>query len=72
MIPFHYDTYRKSFNHFMDYIKIHDLQVLLDYSPKIVESFFIDYVIHLRDVKRAKIHVDTGGYRCNLSLPGNE
>ena len=38
----------------MDYIKIHDLQVLLDYSPKIVESFIIDYVIHLRDVKQLK------------------
>ena len=28
------DAYRKSFRHFLDYIKIHDLQVLLDYSPK--------------------------------------
>jgi hypothetical protein len=48
------DLYRKGFKHFLDYIKIHDLQVLLDYSPKIVESFIIDYVRHLKDTKQLK------------------
>lgn len=48
------DLYRKGFKHFLDYIKIHDLQVLLDYSPKIIKSFIIDYVRHLKDSKQLK------------------
>jgi hypothetical protein len=45
-------AYRRNFNHFLDYIKIHDLQVLLEYNPKIIESFIIDYVRHLRDIEK--------------------
>lgn len=48
------DAYHKSFNHFLNHIMIHDLQVLLDYNPKIIESFIIDYVRYLRDVKQLK------------------
>lgn len=47
-------AYHRNFKHFMDYTKIHDLQVLLEYSPKIIESFIIDYIKHLRDVERLK------------------
>ena len=45
-------AYRRNFNHFLDHIKIHDLQVLLEYNPKIIESFIIDYVRHLRDIEK--------------------
>ena len=45
-------AYRRNFNHFLDYIKIHDLQVLLEYNPKIIESFIIDYIRHLRDIEK--------------------
>lgn len=53
-------AYRRNFKHFIDYIKIHDLQVLLEYNPKIIESFIIDYIKHLRDseeLKRMSIEV---------------
>jgi hypothetical protein len=32
------DVYKRYFNHFLDYIKIHDLQVLLDFSPKVIKQ----------------------------------
>jgi integrase len=48
------DAYSKCFKRFKDYIRIHDEQVLLDYSPKIIESFIIDYVRCLRDEKQLK------------------
>jgi integrase len=38
----------------MEHIKINDLRVLLEYSPKIIESFIIDYVKHLRDSEKLK------------------
>ena len=47
-------AYRRNFKHFMEHVKIHDLQVLLEYSPKVIESFIIDYVKHLRDSERLK------------------
>jgi integrase len=50
--PYTKVAYRRNFNHFLDHIKIHDLQVLLEYNPKIVESFIIDYVRHLRDIEK--------------------
>jgi hypothetical protein len=39
--PYTLIAYRRDFKHFLDCIKIHDLQVLLDYSPKVIESFII-------------------------------
>src|SRR5919106_2059563 len=44
-------VYERAFNHFLDYIKIHDLQVLLDFSPKVIKQMIVDYVIWLRDEK---------------------
>src|ERR687892_490413 len=46
------DVYKRYFNHFLDYIKIHDLQVLLDYSPKVIKQMLIDYILYLRDEKK--------------------
>ena len=45
-------TYSRYFNHFLNYIKIHDLQVLLDFSPKVIKQMLIDYVLYLRDEKK--------------------
>ena len=47
-------AYRRNFKHFMNHIKVQDLQVLLEYSPKVIESFIIDYIKHLRDVEKLK------------------
>jgi integrase len=48
------DVYKRYFNHFLDYIKIHDLQVLLDFSPKVIKQMLIDYILYLRDEKPGK------------------
>jgi integrase len=45
-------TYTRYFNHFLNHIKIHDLQVLLDFSPKVIKQMLIDYVLWLRDEKK--------------------
>jgi len=47
-------TYTKCFNHFLDFIKINDLQVLLDFSPKVIKQMIIDYILYLRDEKPGK------------------
>ena len=44
-------VYVRCFKHFLDYIKIHYLQVLLDFSPKVVKQMIIQYILHLRDNK---------------------
>lgn len=46
------DAYERCFNHFLDHIKIHDLQVLLDFSPKVIKQMIVDYVLVLRDERR--------------------
>jgi integrase len=46
------DTYERYFNHFLNHIKIHDLQVLLDFSPKVIKQMLVDYVLYLRDEKK--------------------
>ena len=38
----------------MDRIKIHDLQILLDFSPKVIKQMLVDYVLYLRDEKPGK------------------
>ena len=47
-------AYRRNFKHFMEHLKIDDLHVLLEYSPKVIELFIIDYVKHLRDSEKLK------------------
>jgi integrase len=47
-------VYQRLFNHFLDYVKIHDLQVLLDFSPKVIKQMIVDYVLWLRDEKPGK------------------
>jgi hypothetical protein len=41
-------VYQRVFNCFLDHIKIHDLQVLIDFSPKVIKQMIIDYIIFLR------------------------
>lgn len=45
-------VYQRALNRFLDHIQIHDLQGLLDFSPKVIKQMIIDYVIFLRDDKR--------------------
>lgn len=45
-------VYKTSFNRFMKVINIHDLQVLRDLGPKVMEQMVVKYVIHARDVKK--------------------
>ena len=52
--PYTLIAYRRNFKHFMNHIKVQDLQVLLEYSPKVIESFIIDYIKHLRDVEKLR------------------
>ena len=47
-------VYERCFNHFLDRIKIHDLQILLDFSPKVIKQILVDYVLYLRDEKPGK------------------
>jgi len=48
------EQYLRNFNHFLDFINIHDLQVLLDFSPKVIKQMIIDYILFLRDEKPGK------------------
>jgi hypothetical protein len=49
--PYTKATYKVAFDHFLEQTAhTRDLQVLLDYSPKVIESLIIEHVIHLRDV----------------------
>ncbi|MGH9985401.1 MAG: tyrosine-type recombinase/integrase, partial [Nitrososphaeraceae archaeon] len=45
-------VYQRCFNHFLNKIKIHDLQVLLDFSPKVIKQMIVDYVLYLRDERK--------------------
>ncbi|MGC2308589.1 MAG: hypothetical protein WA461_09300 [Nitrososphaeraceae archaeon] len=47
-------VYQRVFNHFQDYVKIHDLQIMLDFSPKVIKQMVIDYILWLRDEKPGK------------------
>jgi Phage integrase, N-terminal SAM-like domain len=44
-------TYQRYFNHFLDHIKIHDFEVLLNFSPKVIKQMLVDYILYLRDEK---------------------
>jgi integrase len=45
-------SYQRCFNHFLDRIKIHDLQVLLDFSQKVIKQMIVDYILYLRDERK--------------------
>ena len=45
-------SYQRCFNHFLDHIKIHDLQVLLDFSQKVIKQMVVDYILYLRDERK--------------------
>ena len=49
--PYTQKAYQRSLERFLDYIKIHDLQVLLDFSPKVIKQMIVDYILYLRDEK---------------------
>ena len=47
-------VYQRIFKRFLNHIKIHDLEVLLDYSktrPQIIKEMLVDYILYLRDEK---------------------
>jgi integrase len=48
------ESYEKCFKQFLNYIKICDKQVLLDFSPKVIKQMIIDYIIWSRDEKPGK------------------
>ena len=56
-------VYQRYFNRFLKHIKINDLQVLLDFSPKVIKQMIADYILYLhekRNVKRDSIKVQLG------------
>jgi integrase len=52
--PYTQKAYQRSFERFLNFIKIHDLQVLLDFSPKVIKQMIVDYILYLRDEKPGK------------------
>jgi site-specific recombinase XerD len=52
--PYTQKAYQRSFERFLTYVKIHDLQVLLDFSPKVIKQMIVDYILYLRDEKPGK------------------
>lgn len=44
-------TYQQSFDRFLNKISIHDQQVLLDFSPKVIKEMIIDYIHYLSEEK---------------------
>lgn len=52
--PYTQKAYQRSFERFLNFIKIHDLQVLLDFSPKVIKQIIVDYILYLRDEKPGK------------------
>ncbi|MFY9966573.1 MAG: hypothetical protein WAU25_08790 [Nitrososphaeraceae archaeon] len=43
-------VYRRIFSNFLNHIKIHDLEVLVDYSktrPQIIKEMLVDYFLYL-------------------------
>lgn len=55
------DKYRNNFKHFKDYVRIHDLDVLLDLGKEAVQELVIKYTKSMRDdpvkkYKRGTIH----------------
>jgi integrase len=45
-------SYKNSFDRFLKYINVYDLQVLIDFGDKVLEQLIIKYVIHSRDEKK--------------------
>ncbi|MGH9989031.1 MAG: hypothetical protein ACREAS_01200, partial [Nitrososphaera sp.] len=46
--------YRVNFNRFLDYIKIHDLDVLLDLGKEAIQELVMKYTLSLRDISEKK------------------
>jgi integrase len=42
-------AYSRNFKRFLDHIKIHDVQVLLDQKPKVITQMIVEYVDYLRE-----------------------
>jgi integrase len=45
-------VYQRNFNRFLKHIKIHDLEVLLDFNQKVIKEMIIDYILYLRDERK--------------------
>ena len=52
--PYTQKAYLRSLKRFLDFVKIYDLQVLLDFSPKVIKEMIVDYILFLRDEKPGK------------------
>ena len=50
--PYTQKAYQRSLERFLDFVKIHDLQVLLDFSPKAIKQMIVDYILYLRQCCR--------------------
>jgi hypothetical protein len=46
--------YQQNFDRFLNKINIHDLQVLLDFSPKVIKEMIIDYIHYLSEEKKIR------------------
>ncbi len=58
------DKYRISFQHFLDYIRISDLDVLLDLGRNAIQELVIKYVLSLRDNPDKKYSRSTVNVYC--------
>jgi integrase len=58
--------YKMNFNHFLDYIRIHDEDVFLDLGREAIQELIIKYTLHLRDNVEKKY---TRGTINNLIAP---
>jgi hypothetical protein len=54
MSPQTASKYRVNFNRFLDYIKIHDLDVLLDLGKEAIQELVMKYTLSLRDNSEKK------------------
>jgi integrase len=62
------DKYRVSFQHFLDYIRISDLDVLLDLGRNAIQELVIKYVLSLRDNPDKKYSCSTVNVYCAAIL----
>ena len=58
------DKYRVTFQHFLDYIRIYDLDILLDLGRDAIQDLVIKYVLSLRDNPHKKYSRSTVNVYC--------
>jgi hypothetical protein len=60
--------YRVDFKHFLDYIRIHDREVLLDLGKEVVQELVIKYTLSLRDNPEKKYSRSTVNNRIAATM----